>query len=73
MGIPAAAHSQDLSKKRKPGRPPLMEPALKKARDDDDEVLSRLSSGRIRCADGTQATPPLPLPIPTLSSSEVLN
>ena len=39
MRIPSAAHQEDLSKKRRPGRPPRMEPALKKARTDDDEIL----------------------------------
>ena len=38
MKTPAAAHSDDLSKKRKPGRPPRMEPALKKT-SDDEEIL----------------------------------
>jgi hypothetical protein len=39
MRTPVAAHSNDLSKKRQPGRPPRMEPALKKNRSDDDEIL----------------------------------
>jgi hypothetical protein len=39
MNRPAAAHSDDLSKKHKPGRLPRMEPALKKNRSDDEEIL----------------------------------
>jgi hypothetical protein len=39
MRTPAAAHSQDLSKKRKPGRPVSMEPALQRSRRDDNEML----------------------------------
>jgi hypothetical protein len=39
MEIPVACHSEDLSKKRKPGRPSRMEPALKRDRSDDEGDL----------------------------------